>query len=151
MSTELLKAVADTNQWWAIGPEMILACTALGLLVLEIVTPKDQHRFIPFVAILSLAMVLGAVIITFGSTTWGEGQLFGGLIQLSKAGQIARIFFLLSSLLVCFLGTICLPRTRMPRVEFYHIVLVVTAALMLLAQSSHFVMFFVALETVTIG
>jgi NADH-quinone oxidoreductase subunit N len=151
MSTELLKAVADTNQWWAIGPEMILACTALGLLVLEIVTPKDQHRYIPFVAILSLAMVLGAVIITFGSTTWGEGQLFGGLIQLSKAGQIARIFFLLSSLLVCFLGTICLPRTRMPRVEFYHIVLVVTAALMLLAQSSHFVMFFVALETVTIG
>ena len=39
----------------------------------------------------------------------------------------------------------------MPRVEFYHIVLVVTAALMLLTQSSHFAMFFVALETVTIG
>jgi NADH-quinone oxidoreductase subunit N len=54
-------------------------------------------------------------------------------------------------LLVCFLATICLPRARAPRVEFYHIVLVVTAALMLLAQSNHLVMFFVALETVTIG
>ena len=39
----------------------------------------------------------------------------------------------------------------MPRTEFYHIVLVVTAAMMLLAQSNHFVMLFVALETVTIG
>ena len=37
----------------------------------------------------------------------------------------------LTALLVCFLGAICLPRTRMPRVEFYHTVLVVTAAMML--------------------
>ncbi|HEX2860242.1 MAG TPA: NADH-quinone oxidoreductase subunit N [Lacunisphaera sp.] len=151
MSTELLKTIADSNQWWAIGPEMILACAALGLLVLEILTPKEHHGYIPHVAILSLLMVLGAVAYTFGQDTWSGELLFGGMIQLGKAGQIARIFFLLSSLLVCFIATICLPRTRMPRVEFYHIVLVVTAALMLLAQSNHFVMFFVALETVTIG
>ncbi|HEY8996153.1 MAG TPA: NADH-quinone oxidoreductase subunit N [Lacunisphaera sp.] len=151
MSTELLKAVADSNQWWAIGPEIILACAALGLLALEIVTPKAQHGFIPHVAIASLAMVLGAVVITFGNTTWHDETLFGGLIKLSQTGQIARVFFLTASLLVCFLATICLPRSRMPRTEFYHIVLVVTSALMLLAESNHFVMFFVALETVTIG
>ena len=39
----------------------------------------------------------------------------------------------------------------MPQIEFYSIVLVVTAAMMLLAQSNHFVMFFVALETITVG
>jgi NADH-quinone oxidoreductase subunit N len=150
MSPELLKALADTNDWWAIGPEMILACAALGLLVLEIVTPRDQHRFIPPVAIAMLAMTLFTVAFNFDKT-WGGEPLFGGLIRLSTPGQIARVFFLLSALLVCFLATICLPRTRMPRVEFYHIVLVVTAAMMLLVQSSHFAMFFVALETVTIG
>lgn len=150
MSTELLKTIADTNQWWAIAPEIMVACAALGLLVLEIFTPKEQHRFIPHVTVLVLAVVLGTVAFNFDQT-WGEDELFGGLIKLSMPGQIARIFFLLSSLLVCFLASICLPRTRMPRVEFYHIVLVVTAALMLLVQSNHFVMFFVALETVTIG
>ncbi len=150
MSTELLKAVADSNQWWALGPEIILACAALGLLVLEIILPKDQHRFIPNFAIMSLAMVLGAVALNFDKT-WGGQELFGGLIRLSAAGQIARIFFLVASLLVLFLASICLPRTRMPRVEFSHIVLVVTSALMVLAQSNHFVLFFVALETVTIG
>ncbi|MDQ5977825.1 MAG: NADH-quinone oxidoreductase subunit [Verrucomicrobiota bacterium] len=151
MSPELLKAVADSNHWWAIGPEIILACAALGLLVLEIVTPKEHHRYIPAMAIASLAMVLTAVVITFTSSNWSEELLFGGLIRLTGAGQIARVFFLLSSLLVCFLATICLPRAKMPRVEFYHIVLVVTAALMLLAHSNHFALFFVALETVTIG
>ncbi len=150
MSPELLKTLADTNEWWAIGPELILGCAALGLLVLEIVTPKEQHRFIPFVAMLALVAVLGGVVANFTNPP-NSDMLFGGLIRLSPYGQIARVFFLLSSLLVCFLATICLPRSRMPRVEFYHIVLVVTAALMLLAQSDHFVMFFVALETVTIG
>ena len=150
MSTELLKAIADSNQWWAIGPEMILACAALGLLVLEIILPKNQHRFIPMVAVLSLVVVLFGVVLNFNKI-WDGEALFGGLIRLSVAGQIARVFFLFSSLLVLFLASVCLPRTRMPRVEFSHIVLVVTAAMMLLVQSNHFVMFFVALETVTIG
>jgi NADH-quinone oxidoreductase subunit N len=150
MSTELLKAISASNDWLAITPEIMVACAALGLLVLEILTPKEQHRFIPHVAILSLAFALVAVAFNFDKPM-GSAPLFGGLIQLGWFGQISRVFFLVSSLLVCFLGTICLPRAKMPRVEFYHIVMVVTAALMLLAQSNHFVMFFVALETVTIG
>jgi len=69
----------------------------------------------------------------------------------SQAGQVMRAFFLLTALLVCVLARVNLARQAVPRVEFYHIVLVITAALMLLAQSAHFVLLFVALETVTIG
>src|SRR6185503_18102076 len=54
-------------------------------------------------------------------------------------------------LLVCVLGRVSLAKQLMPRVEFFHVVLVITAAMMLLAQSNHFVMLFVALETITIG
>ena len=150
MSPALLQAIAESNQWWALAPEVTLACAALGLLGLEIFLPKNQHRFIPLVASLALAVVLVGVVKNFNKT-WNGDELFGGLVVLSAGGQVARVFFLLSSLLVCFLASVCLPRARMPQVEFYHIVLVVTAALMLLVQSNHFVMFFVALETVTIG
>ena len=150
MTTDYLKSVAESNQWWALGPEIMLACAALGLLVMEIILPKKDHRFIPYAAMVAQAMVLLTVIFNF-QTTWLGENLFGGLIKLSPWGQVARVFFLVSSLLVSFLGTICLPRTKLPRVEFYHIVMVVTAAMMLLVHSSHFVMFFVALETVTIG
>jgi len=150
MTTDYLKGVADSNLWWAIGPEMILAIAALGLLALEILLPRKDHRFIPLVAILAQVMVLVAVVLNF-HTAWMGESLFGGLIQLSPLGQVARVFFLVASLLVSFLGTVCLPRTKVPRIEFYHIVMIVTAAMMLLVQSNHFVMFFVALETVTIG
>ena len=150
MTTEYLKAVAETNDWWAIAPEMLLGCCALALLVMEIVLPKHEHRFIPRVAIAAQALILGFLL--WGSYSFYQGTTsFGGLLIHTPTGHYGRVFFLLSSLLVCFLGTICLPRTRMPRVEFYHIVMIVTAAMMLLVQSNHFVLFFVALETVTIG
>jgi len=64
---------------------------------------------------------------------------------------VMRAFFLLSSMLVCMLARAGLARQDVPRVEFHHVVLVVTAAMMLLVQSNHFVMLFVTLETVTVG
>jgi len=65
--------------------------------------------------------------------------------------QFLRLFFLTTSILVSILGTIALAKQKLPRIEFFHLVLVVTAAMMLLAQANHFVLLFVALETVTIG
>lgn len=150
MSLELLKAAADSNQWVAIMPEIVLGCAALFLLVIEIVLPKSQHRFIPVAAVLALGAVLVALIANF-QTVWLGESTFAGLIRHTQAGQIARVFFVTSALLVCFIAGLVLPRSKLPRVEFYHIVLVITAAMMLLAQSDHFVMLFVALETITIG
>ncbi len=150
MSIELLKAAADSNQWVALTPEIMLACGALFLLVMEIILPKGQHRFIPLAAIMTLVAVLVALGLNF-YTSWLGETTFGGLILHSMPGQFARVFFVISSLLVCFIAGLVLPRSKMPRVEFYHIVMVVTAAMMLLVQSNHFVMFFVALETVTVG
>ena len=148
-----LQAVADSNQWVAIYPELMLGCIALLLLVLELVLPKPQRALIPAVAILSLLAVLVGVGINFHSAFLhsASSQTFGGLLQHTDGGQFMRVFFLLSAILVCLLARVTLDRQPVPRVEFYHIVMVVTAALMLLVQSNHFVMFFVALETVTVG
>jgi NADH-quinone oxidoreductase subunit N len=79
------------------------------------------------------------------------GSAFNGLLVLGPPGQLMRVFFLLSSILVSILARVSLSRREVPRVEFHHIVLVVTAAMMLLIQSRNFVMLFVALETVTVG
>lgn len=150
MTLEALKLAAADNVWAAIFPELILAGAALLLLVLEIALPKKHHDLIPDVA---SAAILGTLIglglnwnsVTLGTTT------FNGLLQHSHSGQVMRAFFLLSALFVCLLGRISLAKQLMPRIEFFHIVLIVTAAMMLLAQSNHFVLLFVALETLTIG
>lgn len=147
---EAARAAAADNAWLAIWPELTLGCLALLLLVLEILLPRNQHRLIPGVAALGLFGTLIALAFTWNTSPLGT-ETFSGLLRHSADGQIMRVFFLLAALLVCLLAGVSLPKQRMPRVEFYHVLLVVTGAMMLIAQSSHFVMLFVALETLTIG
>jgi NADH-quinone oxidoreductase subunit N len=145
-----LQAFADSNHWGAIWPELLIGCLALALLLLEILLPKRSHGCIPAVAILGQIAVLAGVLIYFHCGAIGR-PIFNGLLWLTPFGQAMRVFFLLASILVCLLARVALARQSVPRVEFYTILLVVTGSLMLLVESHHFVMLFVALETVTVG
>jgi NADH-quinone oxidoreductase subunit N len=145
-----LQSAASANIWTAIYPELFLGCLALALLGLEIVLPKRHHVLIPDFAAAGVFGTLVGLLLNWNSATLDE-DTFSGLLHHSASGQVMRAFFLLAALLTCVLGRVSLAKQAMPRVEFFHIVLVVTAAMMLLAQSSHFVMLFVALETLTIG
>ena len=132
-------------------PEIMVGLLAVFLLVLEMVLPKRLHgTAIPRVAILGQIFVFAMVATNYTCPDIGH-EYFGGMMALSPDGQIMRLFFLLASVLVCFVASISLGKQAVPRVEFYHVVLVATAAMMLLANVNHFVMLFVALETVTVA
>jgi NADH-quinone oxidoreductase subunit N len=143
-----LRELAAGNSWVAIWPEISLGCLALFLLVLETVLPKALHARIQMASILGQLAILAVLLANFDAPYQGA---FNGLLMLSPAGQLMRVFFLLSSILVSILARVSLARQEVSRVEFHHIVLVVAAAMMLLVQSRSFVMLFVALETVTVG
>jgi NADH-quinone oxidoreductase subunit N len=149
MNADLID-IAQSNQWFAVMPELLLGGLALALLVLEMVLPKKEHGSIPLSSIAGQLGVLVGLVVNSRLVVPGA-VFFGGMIQHSYAGQFMRIFFVLTSLLVSILGVFAFKKQNLPRVEFFHIVLVVTAAMMLLVQSNHFVMFFVALETITVG
>ncbi|MET0262247.1 MAG: NADH-quinone oxidoreductase subunit N, partial [Rariglobus sp.] len=150
MSPELLKAAAESNRWMAIAPELTLGCLALFLLVLEVFLPKKNHAIIPTVAIAGQIGLLLGLLFNFQSPYVGT-ETFNGLLRHTQESQFMRAFFLLTSILVSLLGVVALAKQKMPKIEFFHIVMVVSAAMMLLAQSNHFVLLFVALETVTVG
>jgi NADH-quinone oxidoreductase subunit N len=145
-----LQEFAASNQWTAIMPELLLAGLALLVLLFELVLPKAYRAIIPAVTISGLAVVLLGLGLHFHTAFLGE-DTFANLLHHSENGQFMRVFFLLTAILVCLLATVTLERQPVPKTEFYHLVVVITAALMLLAQSNHFVLFFVALETVTVG
>jgi len=150
MDISSLQILAAHNTWASIFPELLLGCLALLLLALEIVLPKRLHPSLPAVTLLGVLAILPGQIrnLCVGVV---EGTSFNGLLLHSMEGQLMRVFFLLAALLTGVLGAVSLGKQKGPRTEFYHILLVVTAAMMLLVQSNHFVMLFVALETVTIG
>lgn len=146
-----LQQIAATNQWSALAPELVLAVAAVLLLALELALPKRLlGAVVPRAALLGLVCALGAVVGGWHSPALGR-ELFGGLVRQTTDTQVMRAFFLVASMLVAFVAAVVLPRVRAPRVEFFHVLLVCTGALMLLAQANHFVLLFVALETVTVG
>jgi len=81
MTTELLKKIAETNEWWAIAPELLLGCSALALLALEIVLPKRDHRYIPHFAI-----ALQATIFVLTNDEAGDARLVSELKQAKYDG-----------------------------------------------------------------
>jgi NADH-quinone oxidoreductase subunit N len=150
MDLSLLQHLAAGNTWGAIRPELALGCLALGLLVLDLLFPKRAGGLVACVSLAGQLAILADVLCHFQSA-WLNHDSFNGLLHPSLASQAMRVFLLLSSILVVLLARVTLAKHPAPRIEFYHIVLVVTAALMLLVQSNHLVMLFLTLETVTVG
>lgn len=150
MNPEFYKTLASQNIWEAIYPEIALVSLALVLLLLEILLPAKRHHLIPRIAIFGQLVLLMASIMSLPVGTL-DREVFGGMIHQNVTTEICRVFFLLASIVVCYFGNVFFTRRSLPRIEFFHITLVVTAALMLLAQASDFMMLFVVLETVTIG
>ncbi len=158
MNPAVYQSITNTNQWLMLWPEVMLGTIALLLLVLELVLDKKQHDCIPRIAILGQATILIALLgsIAYESADPFIDQMvdwtyFDGLITISPFGQAGRIFILLTGLGVSFLAQVYFKKQTLPRIEFFHLLLVVSAAMMLLIQSTQFVLFFVALETVTVG
>lgn len=150
MNLEAVKVAAASNQWGAIFPELALGCLAVLLLVFEMLFPKKQHGAVSTISIVGQLAILVGLLINFDLPT-RDSPVFSGLLLQTPFSQAMRVFFLLASIFVCLIARVSLAKQRLPRVEFYHIVLVASAAMMLLSQANHFILLFVALETLTIG
>ncbi|MGB0743550.1 MAG: NADH-quinone oxidoreductase subunit N [Opitutales bacterium] len=148
---QFLHGYAATNDWSAIMPEILLAVLALGLLAAEMFLSKARQSLIPRIAIWGQVFVGVYAFSCISGCTLTRGSFFSGMIEQTDLTQIMRAFFLLSSILVCYLGHIYLSRQLLVKTEFYHLVILIAAGMMLLVQSSNFVMLFVALETVTVA
>jgi NADH-quinone oxidoreductase subunit N len=150
MTHELLQQLSADNFWAAIAPEIMVGGLALILLIAEIFLPKARHDAIPYISLAGLLGVFLGLLINFKPVSLGE-TTFNGLLRHTEGGQFMRAFFVLCAMLVSILGIIALKKQKMPKTEFFSIVLVITAALMLLGQAHNFILLFVALETVTVG
>ncbi len=152
-SLDTYRAIAADNLWITILPEIAIAVLALAVLVLELLLPPGRRYWIPRIAMGGQGLVLAGVGVAFclAADPLAGRTAFNGMLQFTPLGDAARVFFLVCGILVCFLGSLFLRRRDLPRVEFFHLILVATGAFMLLAQSSHFLMLFLALETVAVA
>ena len=152
MDTATLHNIVSTNQWSALLPEIILGCFAVLILFVDLLIPRAR----PQLARLSIGVQVFAgllLILELPASLASPGRevLFAGLLAQDANADLMRLFFIVCSICVTHIGVVFLKKQSLARVEFYHLVLVVTASFMVLVQSHHFLILFVALETLTIG
>ena len=154
MNELLVRSLSDftgTNDWAVIVPEIMLAVLALCLLGSEMVLPRWRRRLIADVAIWGQVIVFIFILLWAKFYTAEAQYYFSGMIRQTDVIHLMRGFFLISSILVCYMGKSYLEKHQLPKTEFFHLVIIIAAAMMLLVQSANFVMLFVALEAVTVA
>jgi NADH-quinone oxidoreductase subunit N len=148
----LFKALAPrAADWQSILPEIAVAGLSLVCLLQAMLLPKALRFLIPNTARVGLVLVAVMALTTGPWTQSADVASFAGLLRQNLPTDGVRTVFLLSALLTSFLAERFLRERDAAVADYHHVLLVVTAAFMLLAQSNHFVTFFLALETAAVG
>ena len=92
ITADFLKQLADTNRWSAILPEIFIACVALALLAIEMLSPKRAGHWIVRTSARPL-LPLAYLLMSFTCTECAaDGALFSGLLLQSDFSTIMRCF-----------------------------------------------------------
>ncbi|MEY4306918.1 MAG: hypothetical protein RJA95_286 [Verrucomicrobiota bacterium] len=145
------KLAPQAAHWKSILPEIAVAGLSLLCLLQAMFLPKALRSLIPLTARTGLVLVAVMALTAGPWTLPADVASFGGLLRQNLPTDGVRMVFLLSALLTSFLADKFLRDRDAAVADYHHVLLVVTAAFMLLAQSNHFVTFFLALETAAVG
>jgi len=137
--------------WLSILPEIAVAGLSLLCLFQAMFLPKALRFLIPNTARIGLVLVAIMALTTGPWVQSADVASFAGLLRQNLPTDGVRMVFLLSALLTSFLAEGFLRDRDAAVADYHHVLLVVTAAFMLLVQSNHFVTFFLALETAAVG
>ena len=151
---EELIGFSQENLWTEIWPELTLAMGAILILLFDLFLSKEKKgnnicgAFAVFFQLCLLVYHLFDYLLI--NHTFDRAS-FSGMLRHGFQGDLIRTFFLLSSLCVSILGNRFLQMQKLRFGEFHHLTMLATAGLMLLCQSSNFIVLFVALETVALA
>ena len=143
---------ANDNLWSEIWPELWLCLGAILVLGIDLFTKSSGPKVragnfaILFQSLLIVIHLLDYLLLrhTF------DRESFSGMLKHGIHQDIMRSFFLLSSLLVSIIAHTYLKSRKLRVGEFHHLSMIATAGLMILCQAQHFIVVFVALETVAL-
>lgn len=131
---------------YAILPVTVLALWAAILLALDIFVFKHRRELVALFSALGLVVTLAISISQAGVETSG----FLGMVVLDGFAHFFHILFLLSGLLGIAVSYGYMRRMNIERGEFYPLMLFSITGMMLMAQAADLILFFLALELLSI-
>jgi len=151
---EELIGFSQENLWTEIWPELTLAMGAISILLFDLFLSKEKkgnNICGAFAVFFQLCLLIYHLFDYLLINHTFDRSSFSGMLRHGFQGDLIRTFFLLSSLCVSILGNRFLQMQKLRFGEFHHLTMLATAGLMILCQSSNFIVLFVALETVALA
>jgi NADH-quinone oxidoreductase subunit N len=131
----------------AIGPVLVLSATAILVMLLDLVPPRDRKDHLGFVGLVG---VLASLILTL--RMWGSDlHAFRGMVALDSYALFFNLVIGYATGLVLLLSMDYLRRQGMESGEFYILVLFSAVGMMLMASATDLIVIFLALETMSLS
>jgi len=130
-------------------PPIIVAAWAILLLVADLFIPANRKSITALLSALGLAISLG-VNLAMGGTAGQTGPGFYGMAILDGFAVFANTLILASGLLGVALADDYLRRMDIERGEYYVLLMISTAGMMLMVQAYDLIVVFLALELLSI-
>ncbi len=143
-----IPAPKDSNLT-TILPELIVALTAIVVLLLDLVIDRDRRGYLGYVGIVGLigAGVANGLIWYNGS---GPQTAFNGSVVLDGFTLFTNVVFLIIGVLILLLSPDYLKQEKLDLSEYYVLVLGAITGMMLMGASSSLITIFLALELFSI-
>jgi len=131
----------------ALGP---LVFPAAGAIVILLLDAFRQRKSKSPLAVLSLAWLAGSAVLSAG--LWGrDASAFGGLLRLDDAAILAGLLVLGSASFAVLLGWRWIQRLDAAFGEFYGLILLASAGLMIMIQTRDLLVVFLGLEVFSVS
>lgn len=134
------------NDLMTLLPLVVVISSAVVLLLADLWIPAKQKGITAFLAALALAAALG---LNLPRLTW-DAEAFGGMVAVDGFSVFLSSLFLLCGLLGMGLAYDYLKRMGIERGEFYPLLMLSVAGMMLMAHANDLIIIFLALETLSI-
>lgn len=144
---------------WALLPEIVLACWAMGLLLGDVLEKGNRSRpsarWVPWVALAGLAVTfvvnLPLVTMTLGQSDPLRDVSTVGMVAVDGFRGLSNCLFLISGALAILLSMGYLDRRGINRGEFHALVLFAVLGMMLMAGASDLMLLFIGLEVMSVA
>ena len=131
----------------AILPQVIVAVAAMIMLVLNVLVARERTEVLALVTLLSLGASAAAAAYLWGAS----GTAYGGMLATDNLTLYFSLVLLAGAALTVLLSWGYLKREGISYGEFYTLILLAMAGMMLLAASNDLLVVFLALETLSLA
>ncbi|HVL80893.1 MAG TPA: NADH-quinone oxidoreductase subunit N [Actinomycetota bacterium] len=141
-------AATGADRWQALYPEIVLAVTAMVILLLDSIWPRVRPRVH---AVLAFGGIAGAAVAAAAQWDQGAGAALAEMVAVDRFGVGVRMVILLAAMLAVLMAPGYLAPRDMERSEFYSLLLLSTAGMTMLSVSTNLILVFINIELLSLA